>query len=239
MLKKYKGEIIAAVLSASVTAVVSLIFGLYSLSQAAKDAYNQQLLFSINGGIDFLERVDSDLDENTVLLSENDYRLEFAFSEPYDPSDSLKQAVKTAMQEEGKDEQDIQSTLQFFEAFGQQLREPQVRVLKTQVPFEWLAYDSWYTRPESAEVDFQLLRKIKDHYLLLRRLNAAINSVFGINEGAQISAGNAARMTGRAERYNEMLKKVSGRNTVTLKNEVKKELERLRKKRTQLMDESF
>ena len=78
-IKNHLGEIIVGMVVATFTAAASFALGLYSLTAASEDAYKQQILRSLNAGGRFLEQVESELDENIRLLSEENYEIRFRF----------------------------------------------------------------------------------------------------------------------------------------------------------------
>lgn len=221
-LRNYKREIISAILGASLAGLASLGVGMYSLTKSFEYTQNREILYSVRKDVEYLMRIESEIDRNINSLLQTNYLVSIEFGKPIDMVELM-----------SEDEKEM--TPDKRELLGQMVGSV-VPVLKFEAPRELLVIDVWETGfPETSNIEFDLLNQINDYYQSIRRVNKTVEQLMSISQGIAVKKGFSEVLTVHIKKHNEVVQRLKSQNFVALKNKIIKEKVRLTKIRNKLL----
>lgn len=234
--KDFWGRLLSGVVGVVIGSFVGQYFAVTNLAGSYKFQQNQEILRSTRLGIGFLMQVQNEMDENAALLLNGDYDITLKTSAPKGMFDGMLQMVANAP--EMKTNQEAYAAVtNIFGPFNL----PVCHVDRLNIPSLNLSDAVWkHGAPELADIDYDLLRKLSDYYMLVQRVNSLIDGFnrIGVEPGGQVSPEMATKLGNMAFDYADNIKKVKGKDNVELKDEVSKEIQRLSVIRTKVVGQS-
>jgi len=221
----HKGEIVAALVGAALSAVLSMAFGLYSITKSFEYAQNKEQLNSLRKDIEFLGRVRNEVEVNTQLLVSEDYRIRATFGDRVDMADLGDKKGKSKPSEAQK------------RAISGLFGEGFTPLTSLQVPREKLVVESWgNTFPEGGDIAFELLAEINDYYRRVKRLNLMIERAQNFSIGQAFQYGFAQGFLKDIEYHNAQVAEFGKLNTGLLRQKVEREIKRLSEERRRISE---
>ena len=238
--KHYLTQLVVATIAGLIGVLVGTNLGQYyavhNLSRSLKFQESREILNSTRLGIGFLMQVQNELDENAALLLNGNYDILLKTASPKGMFDNMVKMLTESP--EAKTNAEMLATITNWLA---SFNLPVCHVDVFHVPSLNLCNDVWkHGAPELADIDYDLLRKLSDYYMLVGRVNTLIEAFNSsqVEPGGQISPEMAAKLGDMVFQYGDNIKKVRGKDVVELKDEVSKEIQRLSLIRNRLLDES-
>jgi hypothetical protein len=212
--ERHKGEIVAAVVGAALSAVLSMAFGMFSLTKSFEYSQNKEQLASLRKDIEYLTRVRNEIEVNTQLMVSEDYRIRAAFGKKMDLADMADKKDKaTPMQKEMANAM-----------FGGGV----APLIELHVPRHELVVESWgRTYPEGGDIAFELLADINDYYRRAKRINVTVERAKNLVPGQAFQYAFAQAFLKDIEYHNGQVGEFGKVNTVALRQKVDQEIKRL------------
>lgn len=217
-ISQYKREILAAIIGALLSAVLSLSVGYYNLKKTFELTQKKELRYSLHKDITLLRKVESELDENINLLLNNDYRIVIETEVVPMPS------IPT---ENKEDEKFIKKLMTYYKfIMGGDLK----KITKLNMPRNKFVIDAWEAGgPIVSNIEFGLIQSINDLYRKLLRINKLLEKVDYINTGDTYSSRTIKQLNRIIPELNSLINELSQKKLVELKNEIIKHMDMLRK----------
>lgn len=223
--KKHIFEILVGITCASVGALIGQYFAMGNLAKSLKTQQNAEVLNSTRLGIGFLMQAQNELDENFALLLNNDYDISLEFGPPHSMYDSMHEMFEQDPKTATNSVERAQA-----EQFLQLFRTPTRHIDRMDIPEQELSNEVWkHGPPEMADINYDLLRKLSDYYMLVQRVNSMIEAFnrTQIQPGAETSPEMVNHLQQMAAAYEEDLKRLKAKDEVELKGDISSEIQRL------------
>lgn len=224
---KYKTEIVAAIIGALFSGVVSLSVGLYSITRSFEYLQNKELLQQLRVDITLLKSVESELDLNLQSLLSEPVSIAIETEKIGSWRDIVEDEPKKKGEKQVKEE-----ALRMVDAM---MGGDVYRVTKAELPRLQFYAEAWPTGgPGVSEIDFALVQQISELYRDLRRLNKFIESVANIGPGTALTQRSAESLQLQASTNNSLVTRISRESILGVKNRVSEEIHRLNDRRQRL-----
>ena len=222
----HKKEILGALVGALITATLSLAIGLYSMNRSFQMSQKKDLLFSLRTDITLLKKVESELDVNLNFLLNHNYRIVYEVETVPQPN------LPVGM----KEDKEVGEIMQQWLDYMSQLQGGRLcKISKIVLPPNNFAADAWPSGgPAISDINFDLLQKINDLYRIFARVNKFIKNMRAIHPGSVHSASVVNNLNTIIPQYNSVIGEITQNKIVQLKNEISKELDRLKKEYDQI-----
>jgi hypothetical protein len=221
-----RGKILAAIVGVIAGAAITQTFAIHNFYRFARYQRQHDILNSTRLGIGFLKQIETEMDENTILLLNHEYNITIEFGKPFDQAASLGKIVETAAKPStnAADAQQYQGFAEFYKTMGG----PAARLEKLEVPLQTFSTSVWdHGIPEVADIQYALLRDSSEYYLLVRRVNETMKGFSDVHPGNIYFDGYAQQLTKLASVHNAMVTKLKDSAAVTIKSRLEDEMQRL------------
>lgn len=228
-LRKYKREIVSAVVGATLTGVLSLVVGLYSVSKSFELTQNKETLSSLRRDIVFLNKLEREFDRNLELMSVQNYTMEIDVKKVPSPLQRILSKPPTTKEEK--------ESFEVMKAIAADMDSVTYTVTKTRGPSEPFRMETWLNeRTNVTEVDFQLLQDLDEFYRELIKINRVIAGLQRLGKGSQINEPYMELINRDLKMANLSIKEVTKQKILGLKNRVRNEVQRLHDQRSRILN---
>ena len=225
---KYRTQILAAIIGALLSGVISLAVGLYSITKSFQYLQNKELLQQLRADITLLKSVESELDLNLQSLLSEPVSLTIE-TEPVGAWRDFVQAQADTTEKGPPDEK-------FLAILDAMMGGDVHRVTKAEIPRQFYV-ETWPPGgPGVSEINFALIQEINDLYRDLRRLNGFIERLRNITAGRAVTEHIAEYLRLEAATYESLVARISGDSILGAKNRISAEIVRLNDRRRRLAD---
>ena len=208
-----RNEIIAAIIGALLSGLISLSFGIWKLDETYQRQFNKDLRYALKRDINILRLVEQELDHNLDMLLNDKFKIEITFEE----------ATKIINKIKTNDMRD------FIILSGQTFI-----VKKYIFPKERFITGSWQLHyiPSNNEIDFNLIDSLNSFYRKIDRINYQMDYIESIiSSFTHLIPLNTKNQIEKLQKLiTDDINKISNKDILRLKNEIHKETELLQQK---------
>lgn len=229
-LTTYKKELVAAIVGALLTGAVTMGAGLYSLSKSFHQVQIREELVDLQKDLFFLTQASYEIDINTQRLLDRSYLARAKFSEPVDMGRIFAEEGKKS--KDPKDEPSPEVTKAFLQMMGKVVV---MQEFESPSRPDALVSRSWgIPYAQGGQITLDLLRDIYAYYRRVIIIDNYLMEFAEYSPGTQLQASGRDLLLHKIANYNSAVESLKKSDTVSLKNRVAIEIQRLRNKQDKL-----